>query len=318
MIINMVGGGGGFAPSNAIVGVTAYAGSTVTISNGTVTKTVTADKSHVLSDLSNFAIYYFGIPSGMFSPSVSWNIVAEYQGEETTATIIVDTNAFYDIVLTYRIPYEYQEVEYLESNGSQYIDTLINVDSIKTLKARTMLIANGDRPNHSYSLGGSSGSKQEPYYSREGFGIGISETNDSYLSINSAMVCIFDQYNRSSFGFIGNLSINLPIGGAGSCSFARESVVSPTVYTLNEAPITFNGSLYLFTMHFNDGVNLITTNKNRFYSCEITNRQNQIVSNLVPCYRKSDSVAGMYDNVNHRFLTNQGTGTFVVGSDVNS
>ena len=52
MIINMVGGGGGFAPSNAIVGVTAYAGSTVTISNGTVTKVVTPDKSHVLSDLS--------------------------------------------------------------------------------------------------------------------------------------------------------------------------------------------------------------------------------------------------------------------------
>ena len=153
MIINMVGGGGGFAPSNAIVGVTAYAGSIVTISNGTVTKAVTADKSHVLSDLSNFAIYYFGIPSGMFSSSVPWNIVAEYQGEETIATIIVDTNAFYDIVLTYRVPYDYQEVEYLESNGSQYIDTLIKVDNIKTLKARTMMLES-NHSDYCWSLGG--------------------------------------------------------------------------------------------------------------------------------------------------------------------
>ena len=213
MIINMVGGGGGFAPSNAIVGVTAYAGSIVTISNGTVTKAVTADKSHVLSDLSNFAIYYFGIPSGMFSSSVPWNIVAEYQGEETIATIIVDTNAFYDIVLTYRVPYDYQEVEYLESNGSQYIDTLINVDNIKILKARTMLIADGNRPNYSYSLGGTSSSKTTPYYSVAGFGVMINGSNDSYCSINSGLRK-FDQYTSSNFGFIGNLSIN----STNSCS----------------------------------------------------------------------------------------------------
>lgn len=312
MIINMVGGGGGFAPSNAIVGITAYAGSTVTISNGTVTKTVTADKSHVLSDLSSFAIYYFGIPSGMFSSSVPWSIVAEYQGEETTATVIVDTNAFYDIVLTYRIPYDYQEVEYLESNGSQYIDTLIKVDSIKTLRARTMMIQS-DHQDYCYSLGGSNGSKSEPYYTREGFGIQIPPNNSLYLNVNLSGYSIY-QY---SFSAIGDLLINLPISGEGSYSFAPISV-TPTVYTILETPIVFNGNLYLFTMHYSDGVILSTTNKNRFYSCEITNRQNQIVSNLIPCYRKSDSVAGMYDNVNNRFLTNQGTGTFVVGSDVNS
>ena len=120
-----------------------------------------------------------------------------------------------------------------------------------------------------------------------------------------------------SFGLIGDLLINLPISGNGSYSFASIST-TPTVYTIRETPIIFNGNLYLFTMHYSDGIILSTTNKNRFYSCEITNRQDQIVSNLIPCYRKADSVAGMYDNVNHRFLTNQGTGTFVVGSDVNS
>lgn len=312
MIINMVGGGGGFAPSNAIVGVTAYAGSTVTISNGTVTKTVTADKSHVLSDLSSFAIYYFGIPSGMFSSSVPWNIVAEYQGEETTATIIVNTNAFYDIVLTYRVPYDYQEVEYLESNGSQYIDTLISTDSIGGMQAKIM-VASGERSAYEWVFGGSSGSKNYPYYANDGFGIYLPPNGSVYFQINQQSYYLLNTY---TIGYVGDFSLLLSNSGITYSFSVPPAVPSPT--TVSAQPITCTRNFYLFTMNYADGVILSTSNRNRFYSCEITNRQNQIVSNFIPCYRKADSVAGMYDNVNHRFLTNQGTGTFVVGSDVNS
>ena len=312
MIINMVGGGGGFAPSNAIVGVTAYAGSTVTISNGTVTKAVTADKSHVLSDLSNFAIYYFGIPSGMFSSSVPWNIVAEYQGEETTATIIVDTNAFYDIVLTYRVPYDYQEVEYLESNGSQYIDTLISTDSIGEMKAKIMIITpTGNMPE--WCFGGSNATKNYPYYATNGFGIISYSNGNSYFDANQNEYPLYYTYAN---GYVGDFS--LLFSDSNTIFSITMPPATPSPVTWDRMPITCNRNFYLFTMNYIDGANLTTTNKNRFYSCEITNRQNQIVSNFIPCYRKADSVAGMYDNVNHRFLTNQGTGTFVVGSDVNS
>ena len=38
--------------------------------------------------------------------------------------------------------------------------------------------------------------------------------------------------------------------------------------------------------------------------------------NLVPCYRKSDGVIGMYDKVAGKFYTNSGTGTLVKGADV--
>jgi hypothetical protein len=41
-------------------------------------------------------------------------------------------------------------------------------------------------------------------------------------------------------------------------------------------------------------------------------------SELIPCYRKADLVAGMYDRVNDVFYTNAGTGSFVVGPDVNT
>lgn len=41
-----------------------------------------------------------------------------------------------------------------------------------------------------------------------------------------------------------------------------------------------------------------------------------LVVDLVPCYRKSDGVIGMYDRVSGAFRTNVGTGTFTKGGDV--
>lgn len=41
-----------------------------------------------------------------------------------------------------------------------------------------------------------------------------------------------------------------------------------------------------------------------------------LVTNLIPCYRKSDDVIGMYDTVNDIFYTNAGTGVFTKGGNV--
>ena len=38
--------------------------------------------------------------------------------------------------------------------------------------------------------------------------------------------------------------------------------------------------------------------------------------NLIPCYRKADSVIGLYDAISGTFYTNSGTGTFTKGADV--
>lgn len=45
-------------------------------------------------------------------------------------------------------------------------------------------------------------------------------------------------------------------------------------------------------------------------------REGHLHIDLVPCYRTSDRVAGMYDIVNDVFYTNAGTGEFLVGADV--
>lgn len=55
---------------------------------------------------------------------------------------------------------------------------------------------------------------------------------------------------------------------------------------------------------------------NRWYYVKIREWATQ-VRNLVPCYRKSDSVIWMFDKVNNKFYTNSWTGTFTKWADVN-
>ena len=52
----------------------------------------------------------------------------------------------------------------------------------------------------------------------------------------------------------------------------------------------------------------------RIYSAKIS--VDFVYQYLVPCYRKSDNVVGMYDIINSKFYQNKGTGTFLMGTEV--
>lgn len=52
----------------------------------------------------------------------------------------------------------------------------------------------------------------------------------------------------------------------------------------------------------------------RYYSVVLRDKStNEIVCALVPCYRRTDGVPGMYDTVNKLFLENKGTGSLSYG-----
>jgi len=52
--------------------------------------------------------------------------------------------------------------------------------------------------------------------------------------------------------------------------------------------------------------------KGKIYYAKIWNK-GDLVRDLIPCYRKSDNEAGMYDLVTETFFTNAGTGEFLYG-----
>jgi hypothetical protein len=44
---------------------------------------------------------------------------------------------------------------------------------------------------------------------------------------------------------------------------------------------------------------------------------NGYINRFVPCYRKADNTPGMYDTILNLFYANAGTGSFIVGPDIN-
>ena len=328
MIINMVGGGGSFSPNNALLGITAYTGSDITITNGTITKTVGADRSHVLETDATYSIYYFGISSGLFSDSIPWDIAVVKDGVTTTAFVIINDNLFYNIKINYLIPFEYQQVTYLKGFGPQYIDTLISTNDISKINAKIMMETNSGVYGAFSIFGGSSRSKPslgETTLSNGGFVL-----FSNVISTESSGTAFRFGINNNDSYFTQHVTTNesqkiykdtvmtFQLNAYSSSKYSKLQNFSRSFSNNIWNGVTTSNSLYLFATHYSDGALLsgVNYNINRIYSFEIFNRNNEKSANLIPCYRKSDNVAGMYDNVNNRFLVNQGTYNFMVGEDV--
>lgn len=87
-----------------------------------------------------------------------------------------------------------------------------------------------------------------------------------------------------------------------------------TTGTAQSPDVGPNGQIYIFCGKNDAG------NASSFATCNIYKlkfyENDVLVRNFVPCYRKSDTVIGLYETVNQVFYTNQGTGAFTKGPDV--
>ena len=185
-----------------------------------------------------------------------------------------------------RLPQEYQEVEYIESTGTQYIDT--EVTGTTTSGLTTYLDAQGTSKalssNVLFSANGGANAGQW-------FGFG-----NTWSSGTGAI---------SDVSYDTRIQVNVTFG-------------TKVEYTLNGVTYSRNGSIGSGTskiFHGNAGGGNIFYCNAKLYSCKIWNN-NILVRDLIPCYRKSDNVIGMYDLVNGVFYTNAGTGTFLKGENV--
>lgn len=87
------------------------------------------------------------------------------------------------------------------------------------------------------------------------------------------------------------------------------------IKTYSTQTFTSYGEAYLFQINCSS---LASDNANvRIFMCKIWNND-VLVRNFIPCYRKSDNVIGLFDLINNTFYTNQGSGTFLKGKDINS
>ena len=192
------------------------------------------------------------------------------------------------------LPVGYQQVEYIESTGTQYIDTGINTNTT-TSRYETKI-------NPSLVSGT----------------IGIFGTrNDSSATPSSMNVFIIDGIFRLDW-------LSGTISSSARISSNTEYAISITrgLATINNVNYTSgdttskDGSYTFYVGSFNNAGSVYSKGfSGKIYYSKLYNN-NILVFDGVPCYRKSDNEIGMYDLVSNTFYTNAGTGTFTAGAEI--
>ena len=301
LVLNMVGGGGSFTPTDAILRVQAPAGAVVTISKNGTTK---SDAGHENMADPTVYDYYFIIHQSQFDSLTPWTVTATIIGITNTKTIIINASDEYDLILRCQVPDEYQEVEFLQTTGTQYLwfpdVTFYESDSFLFKFLVT------DRSQSFCPVLGLGGNELQTTDTHTG-NLGYSKSSNKYSGWFNWQEKFFGNANPSTSDIVnvtgtyvsGTLSISEKIGQS---TFANTWSVS-----------YFNDSINLCYLKPYQGTPQIGRAK-LYYFLLSDNSQNKL--ELIPCYRKSDSIAGMYDRVEKVFYTNNGTGTFIVGADV--
>ena len=207
--------------------------------------------------------------------------------------------------VTSRIPSEYQEVEWirnapLTSTGTSkaYIDLGFAFDT-----AATMYI------NFQYPS------------STSGYPFGAAENSGKYrcmISQTAANKCCV--YGSSGTGYIGEYVTTLE-KEANLEFILKKGLLRITdlntgnkLENVGQVEYVMTRNLYLFAQNYNTAARF--TGVYQFKSFKYYDKTDALICDLVPCYRKSDGVIGMYDTIRKIFLTTAGTGDFTKGADV--
>ena len=196
-----------------------------------------------------------------------------------------------------RLPQGYQEVEYIESSGTQYIDEEFRPsgENVRILTDYMYLSS-----PHSKSL----------------FGAQTTNSNATFpITLYHTSGTVSSFYVGSSNNII-NYTVAIDVRYLLDCH-ANNGAFTADLNGYKQTA-TYSGSLaktlnmFMFTNNGQQGTQTIAA---RLYARKIWDND-ELVRDYVPCYRKADNVAGLYDLVNNVFYINAGSGIFAVGSNV--
>jgi hypothetical protein len=183
----------------------------------------------------------------------------------------------------------YTFVKYIESTGTQYIDTGVNADDI----------------NYAFEIDfyGYSSQIQYPrvfgYQYQGGIFLGTKFWYGGDIDINSTG--ILETFNDERHSIFANKDY---------------AIIDNVKYDLNTSPISipkFNYNKIAIFGSLNGNTGAIRPDcfsKIKLYNFKIYHNNN-LIRNFIPCIRNSDNEIGLYDMVNDTFYSNIGTGTFI-------
>lgn len=191
------------------------------------------------------------------------------------------------------LPSDYQAVEYIEANATQYIDTGVQLDS------NGFTIETGITPTADASY-------EQPFLSIWTSGYGYwnwfktGQNLDCYTSghhvINGGATT--GTYYDLKLSRVGNTWSQSSNSDSDSWSFSPSSVNNTSIKLFNRGDLNGKANARIYYLRI-----------------EVAG---ELVRNYVPCYRKSDSAIGLYDLVKGTFSASAGTGNFTKGTDTSS
>lgn len=198
-----------------------------------------------------------------------------------------------------KLPSTYQEVEYIQSNGTQYIDTWVYVNPDYTIEMK-FEVTSDERYNTFF---GTRTNWQQRYIWRTENvrnGIFFIQRNKSYTD---------NSYESYEWNFNVNQIYTLKMNQELYIDWSLEKTFSAST-----SSTLFDNPIYLFALDSDwaalDGFYW------KIYYCKLWDDSNNLIRDFVPCYRKSDSVIWLYDLVNNQFYTNSWSWTFSKGDDI--
>lgn len=263
-----------------------------TVSGGTITPTF-AD----LKELQNDTAVGITLPNDVNSTSglniafLGTNKIVDIDSKNVQS-LSKDTEWIFQFVPGPKLPSGYTELEYIQSSGTQYIDT-------------------GFKPNQDTKI-----SISMAFFGSAGENL-LGSRNSSSDATNRFGIITF-----SSSSKIGSF-----FGSTATQSISLDSSIHN--YTLSKAGLSVDGVSYggAYTSSFsctypitlfawNNGSNGIVKNSSKIIDCKIFSGE-VLVRNFIPC-KNSSGVIGLYDVIENQFYQNAGTGTFIAGPEIPS
>lgn len=169
-------------------------------------------------------------------------------------------------------------LEYIESTGTQYIDT-------------------GIVPKAGYKA-------EIDFQATE-----IPDNNESWI-----FAVYDDSTHRWRCGFIrGSTTFTTVYGFQTYSQNSNPTDRTTSIGICVENPMY---SVYLFGQNGKDVAGFINTSKYRLYSCKIQDASGKVIRDFSPAKRNSDGAIGLYDRATKKFFENAGTGEFESGKEI--
>lgn len=218
--------------------------------------------------------------SGTLTAGTS-TITVSYGGKTTTFTVTVTEGG---------LPAEYQQVEWIESQYGPMIDTGVTPTANSEIQCGAQLLNDGS-------------------------------SNKDCIFCSTLPSMMFLQRNTGMTGNFGGASCTT--NAANIKNSLHDIVLSASTFMVDEIAYTLSGTVgdfsnsnHIWLFGYRDtNSGLYVHNPWARISYFRVYDSGSLVCNLIPCYRKSDRIIGMFDLVSRTFLTNINTGTFDCGPE---